>query len=178
MDEGNFYFEPELDSGVHSSAVLGGAASLAVRARYSLGCEVAAVLDLSSGVARLGISGSPVELSEEKEAVLMAWLQEVEALVVRATPPKLALAFGCHELLVVPIQSPAGLVGVVAVSLPCKVRRAAHTLATLAAEWALTLEAEERRSSRVVRMGSEADTTPAPALAEELEYAVVHAGRW
>jgi hypothetical protein len=184
MDESSFYFEPELDSGVFASAARGGATTLAARARHAAASDVAAVLDLSGSVAKLGISGSPFELSDEKQAVLMAWLQEVEARVVRPTPPKLALAFGCHELLVVPIQSPAGLVGVLAVSLPCGVRRAANALETLAAEWALTLEAAERRSSRVQRLRADADTQPAPALDAvdapdaEISYAVVQAGRW
>jgi hypothetical protein len=179
MDENSFYFEPELDSGVFAAATRGGPAVLAERARFAVGADVAAVLDLSGSVAKLGVAGSPFELGDEKEAVLMAWLQEVESLVVRPTPPKLALAFGCHELLVVPIQSPAGLVGVVAVSLPCAVRRAANALDVLAAEWALTLEAAERRSSRAARMRSEADTVPAPAGdATDTEYPVRQVGRW
>ncbi|GMV11970.1 MAG: hypothetical protein HS104_38545 [Polyangiaceae bacterium] len=179
MDEQNFYFEPELDSGVYPSAAESGLLALAERARYTVGSEVGAVLDLTGKVAKLAVAGSPVELGDVKEAVLMAWLQEVDAMVVRPTPPKLALAFGCHELLVVPIQSPAGLVGVAAVSLPCGVRRAAQLLERLAAEWALTLEAEERRSSQVLPARAEADTTPAPPAPElDIEYAVVHAGRW
>jgi hypothetical protein len=177
MDDGSFFFEPELDSGVFASAASTGAAALAARARYAVGAEVAAVLDLSSGVARLAVAGSPLELSDEKEVVLMAWLQEVEAMVVRNTPPKLALVFGCHELLVVPIRSPGGLVGVAAVSLPCGVRRAVQVLETLAAEWALTLEAEERRSSQSALVRSEMDTTPAPPDLD-IGYAVVHADRW
>lgn len=177
MDEQNFFYEPELDSGVFPSAAESGLLALAERARYTAGSEVGAVLDLSGKVAKLAVAGSPVELCEVKEAVLMAWLQEVDAMVVRPTPPKLALAFGCHELLVVPIQSPAGLVGVAAVSLPCGVRRAAQVLERLAAEWALTLEAEERRSSQVQHARAAADTTPAPPELD-IEYAVVHAGRW
>lgn len=180
MDESSFYYgpEPELDSGVFAAAARSGTVALAERARYAVGSEVGVLLDLTGGVARLGVSGSPVELTDEKQAVLMAWLQEVEAVVVRTTPPKLALAFGCHELLVLPIQSPAGLVGVAAVSLPFGVRRAVQVLEGLAAEWALTLEAEERRSSRVMRSRSEADTTPAPPPPEEIAFAVVHSGRW
>lgn len=178
MDEGSFYFEPELDSGVFASAQASGLAALASRARYTLGADAAAVLDVSGREAKLAVAGSPIELSDEKEAVLMAWLQEVEAMVVRTTPPKLALVFGCHELLVSPIRSPAGPVGAVAVTLPCKVRRAPQVLEGLAAEWALTLEAAERRSTQASLVRSEADTTPAPAPAAPFEYQTLHAGRW
>ncbi|MCC6667294.1 MAG: hypothetical protein IT375_26340 [Polyangiaceae bacterium] len=178
MDDGAFFFEPELDSGVFAAANQGDAGALAARARYAVAADVAAVVDLTGSVARLGIAGSPVELSDDKQAVLMAWMQEVETRVVRSTPPKLALAFGSHELLVIPIHSPAALVGVIAVSLPCAVRRPATVLEALAAEWALTLEAAERRSSRVARARSEAETEPAPPPEAEIEYAVIHAGRW
>mgnify|MGYP003465911149 FL=1 len=177
MDDGSFYFEPELDSGVFARQQ-GDAASLAARARYAVDCEVAAVVDLTGAVAKLGVSGSPLELSDEKQAVLMAWLQEVDSRALRPTPPRLALAFGCHELLVVPIWSPVALVGVIAVSTPAAVRRPATILEALAAEWALTLEEEERRSSRVERARSECETERAPAPESELDYAVIHAGRW
>ncbi|MBK7583892.1 MAG: hypothetical protein IPI67_27320 [Myxococcales bacterium] len=203
MDESSFYFEPDLNSGVFESADPADLTAIAERVRYAAGSEVAAVLDLSGSVARLALVGSPVELSDEKEAVLMAWLQEAAGVVVRPTPPKLALAFGCHELLVVPIESPAALLGAVAVSLPTSVRRASSVLASLAAECALTLEAAERRSSHVARARSECPTEPAPAAhppapasgthrrrllhdtdrapaqhCEPPAFRVVHAGRW
>ena len=45
--------------------------------------------------------GALLECTGEKETVLMAWLQEVDAFTVRLTPPKLALVFGSLEILVV-----------------------------------------------------------------------------
>ncbi len=185
MDDGSFYFEPEVDSGVFPRLVRTEAEARAAHARAVALSDVAVMLDLAGREATLGVVGSPIELSDEKQAVLMAWLQEVEGRAVRPTPPKLALAFGCHELFVLPVQSPATVLGVLAVTLPCFARRAAFALETLAAEFALELEARERTALRTKFERSQADTLPAPAWTVRApprldvpEPRVLRAGRW
>jgi hypothetical protein len=162
VNDDSFYFEPELPSGVFARAPRTRLEHLAERVRALVGSEVGAVLDLTSDQAELGVHGALLECSGDKETVLMAWLQELDAFTVRYTPPKLALVFGCLEILVVPMHTPARLVGVLAVSLPTQARRAVSKLGALAAELALELEIAERRACRVTVRSSDALTEPSP----------------
>jgi hypothetical protein len=132
------------------------------RVRRELDVEVAAVLDLSGETAELCIDGALLELTPQKEALLMLWMQELETARVRSTPPKLLLVFGCLDVLCVPIQTPAGRWGAFAVSLTRRVLRSIGTLERIAAETALEMEA----SMRVVSTESttEIPTLPAPPI--------------
>jgi hypothetical protein len=162
VDDESFDFEPDLPSGVFARDPRTRLEFLAERVRALVGAEVGAVLDLSSDVAELGVHGALLECTGEKETVLMTWLQEVEAFTVRLTPPKLALVFGSLEILVVPVRTPARLVGVLAVSLPTMARRTVSKLGALASELALTLEFDERRARRATLRVTDAPTEPAP----------------
>ena len=168
VDDGSFFFEPELASGVYARAPRSTLERIAESARRRVRSEVAAVLDLSSDWATVAVMGSLLECSGEKEVVLMAWLQEADTLSLRRTPPKLLLVFGCLEVLVVPIQSPARLLGVLAVSWPAEARRPMSELSSFAAELALELEAADRRSLHRAAASNETRTEPAPAPFERV----------
>ena len=168
VDDGSFFFEPELASGVFARAPRTELEHIAESVRRRVGSEVAAVLNLSSEWAKLAVQGSLIECAGDKEVVLMAWLQEADSIALRRTPPKLLLLFGCLEVLVVPIQSPARLLGVLAVSWPTEERRPLTELSSLAAELALELEAVDRRSLRQAESRHEARTEPAPAPFERV----------
>lgn len=168
LDDGSFFFEPELSSGVFARAPRTELEHIAESARRRVGSEVAAMLDLSGDWAKLAVQGSLLECSGDKEVVLMAWLQEADTIQLRRTPPKLLLLFGCLEVLVVPIQSPARLLGVLAVAWPTDSRRPLGELSSFAAELALELEAADRRSLHRAASRNEAATEPAPAPFERV----------
>lgn len=164
MAAGSFQRQPEPVSGVYpvQDARQGRLERIADFIRRDLGVEVAAVLDVRDAEARVALRGALLDCTPEKEAVLMLWMQEVETARVRRTPPKLLLVFGCLEVLVVPIETPAQRLGVLAVSLTRRAMRAIGELSSLAAELALMMEHEARKPPRAQRESVEIPTLPAP----------------
>ncbi len=136
--------------------------------RQAAGSDVAVVLDLSGPVGCLAISGAPIECTPEKEALLMAWIQESDDSEMRPTPPKLLMLFGCLDILVVPIQTPATRLGAIAVSLPLESRHATRVVEAMAAEIALEMEGEDRRACRERLRASDGRTEPAPPHFEDV----------
>lgn len=138
--------------------------ALALRARRIVDAEVAALLDLSRDHAEVAVSGELLECTPDKEALLMLWMQEPLYPCIRQTPPKLLLVFGCLEVLLVPIETPAGRLGVLALSLTQRVLPVVKEIESFAAEIALELEAEGRRADRARRRQIEMPTDPAPPI--------------
>lgn len=138
--------------------------TLAYRARRLVDAEVGALLDLSRDHAEVAVSGELLECTPDKEALLMLWMQEPLVPCIRQTPPKLLLVFGCLEVLIVPIETPAGRLGVLALSLTQRVLPVIKEVESFAAELALELEAEGRRADHMRRRYAETPTDPAPPI--------------
>jgi hypothetical protein len=105
---------------------------------------VVVMLDLSTREAMPIVAGpAPVPDSDE-EALMTLWLQHGDATALRSVPPRLREILPAEKALVMPLLTPGGAVGVLAISPPCIHRRVLRQVEALASDFAITLEASER----------------------------------
>ncbi|HMR06421.1 MAG TPA: hypothetical protein PKA88_11595 [Polyangiaceae bacterium] len=105
---------------------------------------VVVVLDLSTREAMPIVAGpAPVPDSDE-EALMSLWLQHGDSTALRSVPPRLREILPADKALVMPLLTPGGAVGVLAMSPPCVHRRVLRKIEALASDFAVTLEASER----------------------------------
>ncbi len=105
---------------------------------------VVVVLDLSTREALPVVAGpAPVPNSDE-EALLSLWLQHGESTALRSVPPRLREILPAAQALVMPLLTPGGAVGVLAMSPPCVSRRVLRRVEALASDFAVRLEEDER----------------------------------
>ncbi len=105
---------------------------------------VVAVLDLSTREALPIVAGpAPIPDSDE-EALLCLWLQHGDSTALRSVPPRLREILPAAQALVMPLLTPGGAVGVLAMSPPCVSRRVLRRVEALASDFAVRLEENER----------------------------------
>ena len=101
-----------------------------------------------------------------KRTLTAIWLQEVSAPTLRTVPYQLRALFPADKALLVPLETPAGLRGALAVSPPPRWSRHRRKLEDAGMEFAVELERLDRELSQQSTKASEADTLPPPAILE------------
>ncbi len=127
----------------------------AERALHITRAAVVVALDLAADEACLALAGHYSTPDSEQEAWLTLWLQVADTTSLATVPPRLRGLLPAEKALVMPIVTPGGRLGVVAVSPPCTSRRTLRQLEALAEDLGLELELRERR---------EHDSRPPPAV--------------
>ncbi len=118
---------------------------------------VVAVVELVADEGRTAVVGHAPRPDGAEEALLSLWLQVGETEALRPVPPRLRRLFPADTALVMPILTPSGVAGAIAVSPPTKSRRVLRQLESLALDYAVRAEERVREDGTV--------THPAPDLA-------------
>ncbi|MEZ4220013.1 MAG: GAF domain-containing protein [Polyangiaceae bacterium] len=107
-------------------------------------CAVVVVVDLSTREAIPVVAGHAPAPRPEQEALLTLWLQHGDATALRSVPTKLRELLPAEKALVMPLLTPGGALGVIALSPPCLSRRVLRRVEALAEDFAMQLEETER----------------------------------
>lgn len=117
----------------------------AERALQLTEAAVVVALDRAADEARIAVAGHCPNPDGDDEAWLSLWLQVTETTSLCTVPPRLRAILPAEKALVMPLLTPGGLVGAVAISPPCTSRRTLRKLEALAEDLALELELRERQ---------------------------------
>lgn len=145
LDAPFLVFEPALESGRFDKP----STSLERFAREVLALTdsaVVAVVELVGREGRTAIVGHAPVPSDAEEALLSLWLQMGETEALRRVPPRLERLFPADTALVMPMLTPGGCAGVLAVSPPVKSRRLLSELEARALEYAMAAEERARET--------------------------------